>query len=64
MRRNVLIPANQRVVMTPIPLTGKVFLVEESAVGAEERALDSLFVGDASTNVEHLATGFDIGIIT
>ena len=45
-------------------MAGKVLLVEEGAVGAEERALDSLFVRDVSANVEHLATGLDIGVIT
>jgi hypothetical protein len=49
---------------TDAPLAGKVLLVEDGAVGAEERILDRFLIGNCRAYVEHLATSFNIGVVT
>ena len=54
----------QKKVANESPLASKVLLVEEGSVGAQEGVLDALTFRQEGANVEHLTTGFDIGVIT
>ena len=47
-----------------LPLASKVLLVEQSSVRAQERVLDDNVVRLGRADVEHLATGLDISVIT
>jgi len=55
---------SQKKVANESPLASKVLLVEEGSVGAQEGVLDALTFRQEGANVEHLTTGFDIGVIT
>ena len=46
------------------PVTDEVLLVEEGSVGAEVRVLDEVGVAEVRTDVESLALGLGVGVVT
>ena len=54
----------QRAVDVEPPVTDEVLLVEEGSVGAEMRVLDEVGVAEVRTDVESLALGLGVGVVT